>query len=488
MTSCRLIFCIWCCMFIFLGRQTPPPTIEKSCTTCQLLCGTVRSGFCLPVMSALRPAPSSFSTALLEPLVSALGFAPPLISNGSDCLKTLLVSFNGRIFYLLSEVIVYICDYPEDEECVTLYVDVVKKVKKIFDLGLAFVEGLIKAIKKNKSWALAEWSINELEQLLVPLSRHIQAIRIERTCRLGALIIINRHWGPKMTTHFRSRNKSKKILRQLSYLSRNSYLYPKAQRLVNVCMIKKILIGGSCNSSRYNTTTSDWAVLDKGKYNLDVFFACLAVANLHYGEFGKLLESPLFLPQVSDGTGHSFVSSHYRQYGQLMEGHPPVTTCKDVEEGVDVNNDDDDGGESQDSDEGDVKDGDEVDGQDGDGEDGQDDDGEDGQDGDREDNQDGNCGDAPDVDSMQSGEAEKRELTSSIIGRMVEAEKGVGHTTSTLLVNVIFVNIFKNVFANLFGTFDTDYTISIISDMPAVFAIGTTLAKPYINPNNLFEK
>ena len=71
---------------------------------------------------------------------------------------------------------------------------------------------------------------------------------------------------------------------------------------------------------------SDWGALGKNKHNPDISFARLAAANLHYGEYDELLESPLLLPQVSDGTEHSFVSSHYGRYGQLMEGPPPVTT------------------------------------------------------------------------------------------------------------------------------------------------------------------
>lgn len=57
---------------------------------------------------------------------------------------------------MLSDVIVHICDYLNDEKRVALYLDIVKQVKKVFDLGLAFAENLIKAIKKDKSWTLAE--------------------------------------------------------------------------------------------------------------------------------------------------------------------------------------------------------------------------------------------------------------------------------------------------------------------------------------------
>ena len=149
-----------------------------------------------------------------------------------------------------------------------------------------------------------------------------------------------------MIAHFCSCNKSEKTLRQLSHLSRNSFLYLETLHLVNAHIVKKILTGRSCHFSRYDTTTSDWAALDKGKHNPNVSFVRLAAANLHYGEFAKLLESPLLLPQISDKTGHFFVLSHYERYGQLMEDPPPITTRKDIEEGVDVNDNDDDEGDS----------------------------------------------------------------------------------------------------------------------------------------------
>lgn len=89
---------------------------------------------------------------------------------------------------------------------------------------------------------------------------------------------------------------------------------------------------------------------------------------------------------------------------------------------------------------------------------------------------------------MQSGEAEKGKSSSPIIGRIVEAEKGVGHTTSALPVDVASVNILEDVLANPFGALDTDSAIPIVPDTPAVSAVGTTPAKPYINPDTLFEE
>lgn len=185
--------------------------------------------------------------------------------------------------------------------------------------------------------------------------------------------------------------------------------------------------------------------MDKGKNDLDVFFARLATANLHYDAFGELLESPLPFLQVFDGTGHSIVSSYYGRYGQLVEGPPSVKTHKDHEEGdVDTDGNDYDGGDGQDGDGRDSQDGDRGDGQvgnggdgqDGDRGDGQDDDGGDGQDGDGGDSQDGDSGNGPDVDPMKLGEAENGKSTSSIAGPAVEADKRVGDTTSALPVDV----------------------------------------------------
>lgn len=63
----------------------------------------------------------------------------------------------------MSDVLVYICDYPEGEDRVALDLDVVKQISNIFDLGLAFVVGSIKAVKKDKSQAVLECSKAEVE-------------------------------------------------------------------------------------------------------------------------------------------------------------------------------------------------------------------------------------------------------------------------------------------------------------------------------------
>ncbi len=66
-----------------------------------------------------------------------------------------------------------------------------KQVGTIFELGSAFASDLVRAIKKDKSWALASWSSSEVDQLLAPLLRHFRADCIERKRWEGTLKIIN---------------------------------------------------------------------------------------------------------------------------------------------------------------------------------------------------------------------------------------------------------------------------------------------------------
>ena len=399
-------------MLLFDGRQTPPLTVKKfRKTTCQPSCGPVRSDFALPVVSSSGPAPRSLPPDQSDSPVP-VSCPLPLTSSGYDSSKKLSLTFNGHTFYMLSDVIAHIRDYPEGEARIALYVDVVKQASTIFDIGSAFAEGLIKAIKKDRSWAHAEWSTNEVEQLLAPLSRHVRAARTGRTRQEGALKTINRHWGPEVTAFFRSRNESEKTLRQLSHLSSSCFSYPEVRRLVNAHVVERILTGVSCHSSRYETTTCDWAALNKDNHVPDISFARLAAANLHYGAFGELVEG--LLPS---GLVSRFVAiTHYGRYGELVEGPNPVATLKDHKEG-----------------------GVDVDGKNG----GVDADGKDVEDGEGDDEDfamDTESVVDPDADVVNSGEADKgvRDTESVVdpdadVVNSGEADKGVGDTTSALL-------------------------------------------------------
>ncbi len=96
---------------------------------------------------------------------------------------------------------------------VYVYENVMKQIKTIFELGSAFASGLVRAIKKDKSWALASWSKSEVDEQLAPLLHHVRAGCIERKRREGALKMINQYWGPKICSFFRSRQESEKTLR-----------------------------------------------------------------------------------------------------------------------------------------------------------------------------------------------------------------------------------------------------------------------------------
>lgn len=159
---------------------------------------------------------------LIVPLVSsALAASLPVSTHVSS--HTQSFSFNGRQFYSLSGVLAHISDYPEGEDRMAVYIDVVRQASKISDLGAAFAFGLMNAIKKDKTFAMGSWTKEHVKQLLVPLDRHVKAARIGRTRREGALKTINRCWGPDVTGFFRSRNESEKTLRQLAHDNRQHH-------------------------------------------------------------------------------------------------------------------------------------------------------------------------------------------------------------------------------------------------------------------------
>ena len=148
-----------------------------------------------------------------------------ILLNVSVSIRILLLLINEQIFYTLFDIFKYICDYSEGKQRVRLYIDIVKQASNIFDLDSAFTVSLINAVKKNKSWVIEKWSKNEVKELLAPFSCYIKADQIGKTRHDRALKTIIKHWGPKITSFFRSQNKSVKTLCQLANLSTNSFIY-----------------------------------------------------------------------------------------------------------------------------------------------------------------------------------------------------------------------------------------------------------------------
>lgn len=239
----------------------------------------------------------------------------------------------------MSDVLDYIRDFPVGQDRIDIYVDVVKQVETIFELGSAFASGLAKAIKKDKSWKLALWSKAVVDELLSPLLRHLRADRIGRTRREGALKTINSKWGPEICGFFRSRKESEKTLRQLAHLASNCFLYQEARRLVNALVVEQLLSGTSQHSGRFNTSTADWTRVEFGQDAPEISFACFSAANVNYGPFGELLEGPPPRSQISYNSW-SVIVTHYGQYGKLLEG-PEDKPMVDVDEiAVDAGEDD----------------------------------------------------------------------------------------------------------------------------------------------------
>lgn len=120
----------------------------------------------------------------------------------------------------------------------------------------------------------------------------------------------------------------------MSYLFSNCFSYPETRYLVNTYVVERILIGILYHSFRYDTIIYNWAALDQNNYVLDIFFARFAAANLHYSAFGELVESLLFFGQVSG----SVTITHYKQYGEFVEGLNLIVTFQDYKKsGINFN-------------------------------------------------------------------------------------------------------------------------------------------------------
>ncbi len=124
-----------------------------------------------------------------------------------------------------------------------------KQVGTISKLGSTFASGLVKAIKKDKSWALTSWSESEVDQLLASLLCHVRADCVGRKHWEGALKTINQHWDPKICNFFQNQQESENTLRQLAHLSANYFSYQEACILINAFVVKQLLSGTSSQSA-----------------------------------------------------------------------------------------------------------------------------------------------------------------------------------------------------------------------------------------------
>lgn len=94
---------------------------------------------------------------------------------------TLLLSFNRRQLFSLSDILAHICDYIEGQDCVHLYIDVVHQATQIFDMGATFASELISAIKKDNSFEMESWIKHQVDQLVASIKCHIKAARVGKS-------------------------------------------------------------------------------------------------------------------------------------------------------------------------------------------------------------------------------------------------------------------------------------------------------------------
>lgn len=136
-------------MLLYDDRQTRFPTVQKFwITNYQPSCGLMRINFYLlmvPLLGLMLCFVLSNQLELHMPVLYNLLLMP----NRYDFLKKLLLTFNSHTFHMLSNVINHICNYPEEETRIALYVNVVKQTLTIFDLRLVFADYLIKTLKKD---------------------------------------------------------------------------------------------------------------------------------------------------------------------------------------------------------------------------------------------------------------------------------------------------------------------------------------------------
>lgn len=93
---------------------------------------------------------------------------------------TLLLSFNRRQFYYLSDILAYICIYLIKQNYIYLYIDIVRQAIQIFHISVTFTSGLINNIKKNKSFEMKLQTKNQVNLLVAPIKYYIKAIKVEK--------------------------------------------------------------------------------------------------------------------------------------------------------------------------------------------------------------------------------------------------------------------------------------------------------------------
>lgn len=185
---------------------------------------------------------------------------PPNIPACDDLvisLNQLLLYFNRYTFNSLFGILNFIWDFLEQVTCIQLYFEIVCQALTIFDLRLVYFKDPIKAMKKNKSWSIANQTKQVVKKILTPIAWHVRVNQTGKNYQKGAFSIITKHWGSDVTGFFPSCNKSEKCLRQIAHITCNYFLYFNTWHYVNAVVVERLIFGSSHHFGQYKTTTAD---------------------------------------------------------------------------------------------------------------------------------------------------------------------------------------------------------------------------------------
>lgn len=132
------------------------------------------------------------------------------------------------------------------------------------EFNSSIAKELENSIRSDPSWKLENWSRKDINELLLPLSRHVKADAVGRQRRKAALLIINNAWGPNVA-HFFKNSHNEKCLQQVARFSSQPLQirsYVDACRTVNEHVVHRLISRPSRQSGRFETTTADWFAVE----------------------------------------------------------------------------------------------------------------------------------------------------------------------------------------------------------------------------------
>lgn len=90
--------------------------------------------------------------------------------------------------------------------------------------------------------------------------------------------------------------------------------------MFNAVIVEKLLTDISHKLSKYDKTIADWYIIKYATNTSNILFTHHIAVNLYKSEFEKLIKGFLLL-SIFNKPGNSIISTHYRQYDDLIIGY-----------------------------------------------------------------------------------------------------------------------------------------------------------------------